>query len=65
MIDIVAHRFDVSFRQIPVQFSQMKERERHANDIDDNPENVEYIVTKRAMYQWATRRIVPAFRVGR
>lgn len=60
-----AHRFDVSFRQIPVQFSQMKERKRHANNVDDNPEYVEYIVTERAMYQRATRRIVPALRIGR
>lgn len=65
MIDIVAHRFDVSFRQIPVQFSQMKEGERHANDVDDNPKDVEYIMTERAVYQRATRRIVPTFRVGR
>lgn len=50
MIDAIAYRFDVSFCQIPVQFSQVKERERYANAVNDNPEDVEYIVAKRAMH---------------
>lgn len=65
MIDIAAYRFDISFRQISVQLSQVKECERYANNVDDNPKNIEYIVTKRAVYQRAARRVVATLRVCR
>lgn len=64
-IHIAAYRFNISFRQISVQLSQVKERERYANNVDDNPEDIEYVVTKRAMYQRTAGRVVAAFRVRR
>lgn len=60
---LFAYRFDISLRQIPVQLSQVEKREPHANDIDDYPEDVEYVVTKRTMYQRTARCVVTAFRV--
>lgn len=50
IITICAHRFDISFRQIPVQFSQVEKRERHADDVDDDPQSIEYIMAKRSMH---------------
>lgn len=63
LIDIFAYRFNVSLRQIPVQLSQMEKRERHANDVDNYPESVEYIVAERAVHQRTAGRVVAAFRV--
>lgn len=65
MLDIAAYRFDVSFRQVSVQLSQVKERERYANNVDDNPKGIEYVVAKRAMYQWTAGRVVAALCVRR
>lgn len=65
ILDIVAYRFDVSFRQISVQLSQVKEREGYANNVDDNPKGVEYVMAKRAVYQRAARRVVATLRVRR
>lgn len=59
------HRFDVGFRQIPVQLSQMEERERHADDVDDDPEHVEDVMTEGPVHQGATGRVVAALRVRR
>lgn len=36
-----------------MQLSQVKERERYADNVDDNPKGIEYVVAKRAMYQRA------------
>lgn len=65
MLDIAAYRFDVSFRQISMQLSQMKKCERYANNVNDNPKSIEDIVAKRAVYQWAAGRIVAALCVRR
>lgn len=62
---MVAHRLDISFRQIPVQFPQVEEGECHANDVDDDPKDIEYIMTKGAMHQRAARCIVAALCVCR
>lgn len=62
---VFTYRFDVGFRQVSVQLSQVEERERHADDVDDYPEDVENVVTKRAMHQRTAGRVVAAFRVRR
>lgn len=65
MLDIAAYRLDVSFRQISMQLSQVKERKPYANNVDDNPKGIEYVVAKRTMYQWAAGRVVAAFCIRR
>jgi len=65
VIDIVAYRFDISFCQISMQLSQVKERECYANNVDDNPKGIKYVVSKRSMYQWAAGRVVTTFRIRR
>lgn len=46
-----------------MQFSQVEERECHANDVDGDPEHIEYVMAKRPVHQRATRRVVAALRV--
>lgn len=48
-----------------MQLSQVKERERYANNVDDNPKGIEYIVAKRAMYQWAAGCVVATLCIRR
>jgi len=48
-----------------VQLSQVEERERHANDVDDYPEHVEYVVAEGSVHQRAAGRVVTALRVRR
>jgi len=64
-VSFSAHRLDVGFRQVPVQLSQVEERERHANHVDDDPQHVEYVVAEGPVHQRATGRVVTALRVGR
>lgn len=41
----------------------MEQREPHANNVDDDPERVEYVMAKGPMHQRATGRVMPALRV--
>lgn len=48
-----------------MQLSQVKQRERYANNVDDNPKGIEYIVAKRAMYQRAAGCIMATLCIRR
>lgn len=43
--------FDVGFGQVPVQLAQVEQREQHAQQVDDYPQGVEYVVPERAVHQ--------------
>ena len=60
----IGYRFDVRLGQVFVQFSQMDEGEGDADHVDGDPEDVEYVVAKRAVHQGAAGRVVARLRVG-
>lgn len=49
---------NVGFGQVPVQLAQVEQREQHAQQVDDYPQGVEYVVPERAVNE-RTARLIP------
>lgn len=45
-----SYRLHVRFGQVPVELTQVEQREQHAQQIDDYPQGVEYVVPERAVH---------------
>jgi len=50
--------FHVGLGQVPVQLAQVEQREQHAQQVDDYPQGVEYVVPERAVHK-RTAWLVP------
>lgn len=49
----------VGLGQVPVQLAQVEQREQHAQQVDDYPQGVEYVVPERSVHE-RTARLVPS-----
>lgn len=47
----------VGLGQVPVQLAQVEQREQHAQQVDDDPQGVEYVVPERAVHQRTPRTV--------
>lgn len=54
----------VGLGQIPVQLAQVEQREQYAQQIDDYPQGVEYVVPERAVHQRTARPVPGHFGSG-
>lgn len=59
------YRLDIGLGEISVQFAQVEEREADADDVDEDPEKVEYVVAERPVHERAARLVVAGLGVGR
>lgn len=57
------YSFDVGLSEIFMQFPEVDEGKGDADHVDSDPQRVQYVMTKRAVYEWAARSIVSRFRV--